>query len=202
MAYSNFKLNTSLLVISFYTNDGNYPKYAELLSEDCERLGIDYYIAEKQSFDDYCKNCNIKPFFIKEALEKFKKPVLWMDVDGSIVTSPSLFFEDNILSYDVAANRATWNADKIHVGSMWFNYTKPAVELINAWCESVSSGGIDDSEFNSIWNNNKNKLRFYELPQNYFTILKSPDSEIPADSCIVHRISNSFLKRKYKEKFK
>jgi len=186
------------LVISFYTDDGDYPMYAKLLSEDCERLGLDYYISEKQSLKDYRKNCNIKPFFIKETLERFKRPVLWMDVDGSIISSPDLIFDETILEYDIAANCAVNNETKIRVGSIWFNYTKAVMSFVDNWCESVSNGGIDDGQFNSTWKKHKDIMKLYKLPQNYFVVLQKLNSTPPDDSCIVHRLSNSLLKQKYK----
>ena len=188
------------VITSFYTPDWKYPKFAKQLLSDCEQLGLRHYIVEKESKGDYAKNCNIKPFFIKEMLEKFKKPILWVDVDGSITSVPELLYSDEILQYDVAANRPAWNANKVHVGSMWFNYTKSAADLVDAWCESVSMGGVDDGQFNSIWNKYKDSIRFYELPSKYFVILKSLNSDIPEDSCIVHRISKSDLKKEFKQK--
>jgi len=189
------------VITSFYTPDWEYPEFARQLSQNCENLNLEYYIVEKQSSGDYVKNCNIKPFFIREMLEKFKKPILWMDVDGSIVSSPNLFFTDDILNYDIAANRGRSNSEKIHVGSIWFNYTKAAMSFVDGWCESVSDGGIDDGQFNSVWKKHKDIIKFYELPPNYFVIITKINSIPPEDSCIVHRLSNSLLKQKQKNKF-
>lgn len=187
------------VITSFYTPDWEYPMFAEQLSHDCEHLGLEHCIVQKQSNSDYAKNCNIKPFFIREMLEKFRRPILWMDVDGSIVSMPNLFFTDEILNYDIAANRGRSNREKIHVGSIWFNYTKTTLALVNDWCEKVTAGGVDDGQFNGIWKKYKDTIRFYELPQNYFVILKSLNSVAPEDSCIVHRISKSSLKQTYKK---
>jgi len=202
MTYSNLNSDISPLIISFYTDDEDYPEHAKLLSEDCERLGLDYYIEEKPSTRNYKHNCNIKPFFIKKTIEKFKKPVLWIDVDGSIISLPELFFDNKMLEYDMAANCRANDATKIHVGSMWFNYTKSTISLIDDWCESVVSGGIDDGQFNSIWKKHKDKIQFYKLPQNYFVVLKPSNLPLPDHTCIVHRLSNTELKRKEKYKSK
>ena len=188
------------IITSFYTPDWKYPVFAQQLSQDCKRLNLEHHIVERQSSDDYRKNCNIKPFFIKESLEKFKNPILWMDVDGSLVSRPDLLFTDEILNYDIAANRTLNDASKIHVGSIWFNYTKSTMSFINDWCESVVNGGIDDGQFNSTFRKHEDNIKFYELPPNYFVILKNLDSKPPENSCIVHRISNSNLKKEYKQK--
>jgi len=188
------------VICSFYTPDWDYPNYAKQLSQDCERLSLPYHILEKQSYNDYRKNCNIKPFFIKESLEKFKRPILWIDVDGSIISRPELILSNNTLEYDIAGNRTINDVSKIHVGSIWFNYTKSTMSFINDWCKSVISGGIDDGQFNSTFRKHEDNIKFCELPPNYFVILKNLDSKPPDDSCIVHRISNSNLKKEYKQK--
>jgi len=187
------------IITSFYTPDWQYPEFARQLTHDCEKLGLEYHIIEKQSNNDYAKNCNIKPFFIKEMLEKFKRPILWMDIDGSIISKPNLFFTDEILNYDIAANRGRSNPEKIHVGSIWFNYTSITMAFINDWCDKVLAGGVDDGQFNSTWKNHKDTIRLYELPQNYFVILKSLNSMPPENSYIIHRISKSSLKHTYKK---
>jgi len=187
------------IITSFYTSDWKYPEFAKKLSKNCEDLELKYNIVEKKSNNDYLKNCNIKPFFIRETLNKFKSPILWMDVDGSIVSRPDLLFTDEILNYDIAANRGRSNLEKIHVGSIWFNYTEITLAFINDWCKKVLDGGIDDGQFNSVWNTYKNTMRFYELPQNYFVILKSLNAIPPEHSCIIHRISKSSLKQTYKK---
>lgn len=190
------------IVTSFYTPEWKYPEYATQLSLDCERLGLDYHIVEKKSYDDYRKNCNIKPLFIRETLEKFKKPIFWMDVDGGIITKPDLLFSDDIMNYDIAANRSVNQADRIHVGSIWFNYSKRTTKFVNAWCDEIAKGGIDDGIFNIVWKRFSEELKLFELPSNYFVLLKIPGEPIPEDACIIHRLSDSLLKSKHKQRRK
>jgi hypothetical protein len=189
-------------VISFYTPDWDYPKYAKQLQEDCKKLGLTYHIVEKSSENNYVKNCNMKPFFIKDMLQFFKGPVLWIDADGGIESRPELLLADNIKNFDVAGNRSLKDSNRIHVGSIWFNYTEPAVQFVNAWCDAIIKSGIDDAVFNSVWQEFSSGLTFYELPPEYFVILNTPQSPVPDGSCIIHRLSNSSLKQDYKNKIK
>jgi hypothetical protein len=187
-------------VVSFYTNDWDYPKYAKQLQVDCDRFGLEHHIVELTSQDDYVKNCNMKPFFIRDMLHKFQSPVFWIDADGTINSKPELLLTKTIKNFDIAANRSRQDSSRIHVGSIWFNYTPTVIELVEAWCDTIVKRGIDDAVFNKIWANFFDKITFYELPSSYFTILEKPKSTIPPESCIVHRLSSSELKWRYKNK--
>lgn len=189
---------TSFTVISFYTPDWKYPEYAKNLADDCTRLGLEFAIEPRDSTDSYVGNCNLKPNFIRDKLQELKRPVLWMDVDGIINLCPEIFFSDKIHNFDIAANRSQKDSTRIHVGSIWFNYTATTVELVNAWCESVANRGIDDSVFNGLWTQFSQKIKLYELPDEYFYILPRIDSAVPDNICIAHRLSNSPLKQTYK----
>ena len=189
----------TLTVISYYTQDWIYPKYAESLQQDCERLGLNHIIKEMPSSNNYVGNCNIKPNFIRDQLLNLKSPVLWMDVDGSILSLPDILMSSDLLSYDIAANQPVGNSKRIHVGSIWFNYTNPVLEFINAWVDKVQ-GSIDDAAFNGVWAEHKNKLNVLLLPEKYFFIHKTNKQLIPSDTVIVHRLSNSDLKWAYKNK--
>ena len=125
-----------------------------------------------------------------------------MDVDGSIITRPDLLLTPSIASFDMAGNRSLTDTSRIHVGSIWFNYTDMTMQFVNAWCEAIAARGIDDSGFNGLWQKFSDKIKFYELPPEYFVILTNPQSPVPDNSCIVHRLSNSILKLDYKNKVK
>jgi hypothetical protein len=189
-------------VVSFYTSDWKYPEYAQSLVDDCKRLGLDFVIESKPSTNTYVGNCNLKPYFIQDKLQELKKPILWMDVDGSIITRPDQLLTTGIDKFDMAGNRSLKNANRIHVGSIWFNYTDTTIEFVDAWCEVIATRGIDDSVFNGLWQKFSDKIKFYELPPEYFVILDNLQAPAPKASCIVHRLSNSNLKLNYKNKVK
>lgn len=186
-------------VISFFTPDWKYPEYATLLKKDCERLGLAHYIQSIPGLEEYTKNCNIKPNFILNELHRLKSPVLWMDVDGSILQIPKLLLDSNIKNYDIAGNHPLNNTERIHVGSIWFNYTENTLKFLEQWCEKVANS-IDDAAFNGVWNTFKNTLNMLSLPPEYFFIHKRVSDAVPTDTIILHRLSSSDLKWAYKNK--
>lgn len=186
-------------VISFYTNDWLYPDYAARLKDDCDRLGLRHHIVERTSTNRYVGNCQIKPFFVRECLEQFQSAVFWMDCDGSILQRPDLLFDDQNLNYDLVANRPQNDAERIHVGSMMMNYTTSMRAFIDAWCAEIErKSPLDDAAFNGTWNSLKSTLRVRLLPNNYFYIQKHLREASPADTVIMHRLSRSELKERYK----
>lgn len=186
-------------VISYYTNDWDYPAYAKKLQQDCQRLGLDYHIVEKPSTNSYISNCQIKAFFIRDMMAEFKIPLLWMDVDGSICRMPQLLSNDSMAEYDMAGNHPLNHPERVHVGSIWFNHSPAAVEFVNQWCAGIErKNGIDDAAFNGTWDLYKHQIKFFALPPEYFRILPRPERDIPHDVVIAHRLSNSSLKREYK----
>lgn len=189
----------SYTVISFYTPNWRYPEYADNLRQDCLRHGLEFSIDEKPSHDDYVKNCNIKPGFIREKIYQLKSPVLWIDADGSLLKAPELLSSHAIREYDIAGNRAENNTERIHVGSIWFNYTETILDFLDAWA-CIVNNSIDDAAFNGVWKNFKDRLRLFHLPPEYFFIHKNPTSKIPEDTVILHRLSSSDLKWQYKNK--
>ena len=193
---------STFTVVSFYTPDWQYPKYAQSLANDCQRLELDFSIEPRPSTNTYVGNCNLKPYFIRDKLQQLKKPILWMDIDGSIITRPEQLLTSSIDNFDMAGNRSVTDTSRIHVGSIWFNYTDMTMQFVSAWCEAIAARGIDDSVFNGLWQKFSDKIKFYELPPEYFVILANPQSPVPDNSCIVHRLSNSSLKQDYKNKVK
>lgn len=186
-------------VISFYTRDWLYPDYAQRLIEDCDRLGLQHHIVEKPSTNKYVGNCQIKPFFIQECMERFQSPVLWMDADGSILQKPELLLEDSNQKFDLIGNVPDHDPSRVHVGSMLINYTDKMIQFIDLWCAEIKrKSPLDDAAFNGIWDSLKLDLRFRALPPEYFYIQKNPNDPVPRWAVIMHRLSRSELKERYK----
>jgi hypothetical protein len=186
-------------VISFYTNDWLYPEHAAHLRADCERLGLAHRIEIRPSTNRYVGNCQIKPFFVRECLQDLSAPVFWMDVDGSILREPTLLAEDLNQDHDFVANQPAQQPHRIHVGSMLLNYTDTMREFVDAWCETIiRRRPLDDAAFNVVWDDRRHTLRTRLLPSQYFFIHKNPHAAIPPDTVILHRLSRSELKQRYK----
>lgn len=187
------------IVISFYTNDWLYPEYAAQLRKDCDRHGLRHHIVERPSTNRYVGNCQIKPFFVRECMDEFKRPVFWMDADGSILQRPDRLFDDDNIEYDLIANRPVNDHVRIHVGSMMLNYTDPMRAFVDVWCESIlKKSPLDDAAFNGTWDHHKESLKVKFLPDSYFYIHRHFKDPAPDSAIIMHRLSQSDLKERYK----
>lgn len=180
-------------LISFFTKDANYPQHAKRLSKECEKLGVPYKIEELPSTGSYLKNTCLKPNFILEKLKELKSPVLWVDVDASIYKFPDLC--RNLSDYcDFAARpmaehrKRTW-----HVGTMWFNYTPSMIAFIEEWVRNTGNLS-DESSLEKTWQDFRCISSCADLPPEYFYI-EQRGKHPPHDVVIMHRISNSQMKR-------
>lgn len=176
-------------IISFYTPNWLYSQHAERLRNECKTLGLDFYIEERPDAGDYLANCRQKPFFILECLKKLNKPVLWIDVDGSIYQKPELL---NDTPYEFAAKRKKAHCARVwHVCTMYF--TPKAIPFVEAWCSNTGDWS-DELALDEICKAGVT-LPALELPENYHHIIG--DGKIPDDLVIAHRLSDSEQKRHF-----
>lgn len=184
-------------VISFFTNDWEYPKYAKSLTQDCIRLNLDHHIVEKQTTGNYKLNCNIKPEFILETINNLKRPVLWVDVDCSIMKYPELLAIDPL--YDLALNKTPWNDNRWSVGHIYVNFTPTSINFIQVWIDHTKST-IDHIAFDRAIEEHNN-LRIFELPPEYFSIMNNPNNKPDTSKYFVHRLSKSPSKLRSKKEY-
>lgn len=187
-------------VISFYTKTWEYVKHANRLKQECESLKLDYHIVEKEDTGSWLGNTRLKPKFILDSITTLKRPVLWIDVDGSILRTPielQLPFNYDFLGiHQRIGPKRTW-----HVGTMVFNYTPKMLKLLQAWVDVANdtTSGTDEASFESVWQSNLNSMNLFgkELPLSYFTIenLSYNDCTNPV---IRHRLSKCESKMKMK----
>lgn len=183
-------------IVSFYTQDWLYPQHAKRLRRECLNLELDCRIKEKPSQNGYIQNCCIKPFFIRECLQELKKPVLWIDVDGSIIAKPDFFLDTD---WDFQARRMRPPRTRLyHVGTMWFNYNDQVLEFVDEWCRRTGDM-TDESSLDQTFKFKQWELRHRDIPEEYFKILRR-ENEVK-DGVIFHRLSNSESKRQQTEAF-
>lgn len=82
------------LLISFYTKDTIYEKEVEDLAASCKALGVDSCIEGREDLGSWDRNCCQKPLFILECMEKFKRPLLWVDADAILLHKVTLSYEE------------------------------------------------------------------------------------------------------------
>lgn len=185
------------LIISFYTDDWIYPEHAKNLINNCENLGYEHFISHRHSTKNYLKNTAIKPFFIKECLLRFRRPLIWIDVDAIILKEFSL----NVSKFtDIGACKYTnsnLNRDWA-VAFLYLNYTSNTLDFITRWCE-YSTRGSDEYAFDLAWKSSKGNVAFETLPEQYHFVKWKVNMEIPDDTIICHQLSQfeDKLKRKH-----
>jgi hypothetical protein len=183
------------LIISFYTPDWRYPEFAKNLQADCERLSLEFYIQEKISLNAYVNNCNIKPKFILECLLKFKRSVLWVDVDNSIVKIPNEMINNN--NYDIIGV-VKQNSELIYVNCLCFNYTDQSINFLESW-GAAAEKFIDDGAFQQV-NKQITDIKILKLTTGYNQTIVNLDQPLNLDVCFINRLSSSELKMQYKHK--
>ena len=183
------------LVVSFYTEDWRYPEHAARLAGECRALGLDYHIERRASAGGYLENTCQKPTFLRECLERFARPVLWIDVDGSILSRPDYFAEPG---WDMQARRMpphrprTW-----HVGTLY--WAPSALGFVREW-EALTGGMSDESSLEQAWQLHGAGLRARDIPATYFEI-PTPRRPRTAECVIFHRLSDGESKRKQTARF-
>ena len=187
------------VVISFYTNDWEYPQHAIRLTSECLKLNLKYVIKERPSKGGYLENTCQKPFFIRECLRSLNAPVLWVDVDASIYKRP-IFFDGLDADVSLKHKDPKKYRRKYHVGTMWFNNTPMAYRLLDLWCERVGSLS-DESTLEDIYSEIESEgCRIVDMPVEYHEIQKR-DFRILADTVIMHRLSKGESKKKQRARF-
>ena len=185
-------------IISFYTQDWEYPKHAQRLAAECDALGLEHRIECLPSTGSYLGNTCMKSDYVLRCLESEPgRPLLWIDVDGSILAYPRVLTD--LQGADIAARRRrvvneygyTW-----HVGTLWFSGNQASRDFARAWSQHPT--GTDEHKFQA-WRGCENTLKVWQLPPEYFVILTQVNRHaIPTDTVIAHRISNSPIKRQEK----
>lgn len=180
-------------LISFYTVDGHYDQHALRLRDECTRLGVPHRVEPLKDTGSYLGNCRMKPRFILDTLVSVGAPVLWVDVDASVLGLPMVCAEYQRDQIDFAARpvEQKGRVRKWHVGTMWFNHTIRTLEFLRAWCET--SGITDEAALHKLEQaGGMERLKTCALPQEYFWI---GNGLPPHGTVIQHRLSGHKRKK-------
>lgn len=174
-------------IVSFFTPTWEYKTHASRLIKECEFLGLDYLIEEMEPTGSWLGNTRLKPKFILSAMTRLDRPLLWIDVDGSIYEKPSILqyaTQDFMGRHQRTGPRRTW-----HVGTMFFNNTENGKWLLQEWAERANvATGSDEAVFESVWIESTRNLSYAELPEEYFRIIRHGELP-PSGTVIAHRLS-------------
>jgi len=170
--------------ISYYTKNTGYESEYPKLEMSLKRFNLDYEIVSIQSQGDWFANCFYRSIFVKDMLDKYKRPVIWIDCDAIVQQDPVLFL--SLIEYDFAYHlrqRRNGNCELLG-GTMYFNYTNNVFMLLTKWVELVNKDRkkyrLDQSFLHEAVNLLKG-LKVFHLPATYcqiFDIMKDEGTPV------------------------
>jgi pyruvate-formate lyase-activating enzyme len=135
------KLPKQLLfdVIGYYTRNTGYEELAKRLQASLDLFNIEHHIIGVRNLGSWQRNTQFKPEFIKWQLRSRRRPVLYVDVDAVLHRYPSQIHNLIADSVDFAVHYFKHNAGmpqgQLASGTLFFNYTEAAFELLDAWID-------------------------------------------------------------------
>lgn len=160
---------TSPIVICFYTLDTPYEQEVLNLITSCKKWGVELLAQGKKSQGSWAANCNLKPAFILEKLQEFKRPVFWADADSVFLQKPDF---TPFLSCDFSVRAMeVFQADPrfhLNTASVFVNYTEEAITLMEKWSRKCSGNApyLDQIALEEVLSESKT-LRTLPMPIAY-----------------------------------
>jgi hypothetical protein len=122
------------LVVSYYTLNTPYEKEVEGLRSSCEQFGIEAHIEGISNLGSWEKNCAFKPFFIREKMREFQRPLFWLDADAVFLQQPKF---EMFLTYDFSVLKFPDTVSMIHrvrASTVFINSTVEGLGILDEWC--------------------------------------------------------------------
>jgi len=180
-----------LVVVSYYTNNWEYPQRAKQLRRDCETLELRNDIVELDDTGSWIDNTRLKANFVHQKLEEHKRPILWIDADSRILKTPYGIspHADFAAVRAISPSKKTWFA-----GTLYFNYTPEGREFARRWAE-CSIKGSDHMALEDVWFNGFEGI-IHSLPLTYCDT-RPEDSEDLDDVIVLTGNSKDSSKKEY-----
>ena len=168
-------------IISFYTPnyEGEVDGWIDAIGKS--ECGYGHWCQRIESRGTWRANCGLKPHFILGCLEQLDEAVLWVDIDGRVrghlELVPTLIERYDFACWFIPA-RALRACDRpagkndldgTASGTMFFNNTPAALELLNRWIHR-DHGQYDFEQvvLGETWHFDRpGQLRTSRLPQGY-----------------------------------
>jgi hypothetical protein len=125
------------LVISFYTLDTPYEKDVQNLVNSCKKFDVDMHIEGIPDRGSWELNCAYKPFFIREKLQAFERPIFWVDADAVFLQKPDF---EMFLTEDFSVVQLSDQVEpcyRVRAGSIFVNTTVEGWNILDAWCQEA-----------------------------------------------------------------
>ena len=180
--YDKSKVQIEPVFISFYTNEGLYPKFAKKLQDSLTKFNLKSDIQVKKPFMSWEEGTSYKCNFILDRLLSYRTSVVWLDIDTEIWKKPTLLFGNHdfaIYNWFADTNHHLSNqiehnptAKKLFSagGVIKFGYTAGAIELLIRWIsliQSYDNKKADDPILDLTFNRFSPPVNFLWLPKEY-----------------------------------
>ncbi len=122
------------LVVSYYTKGTPYEEEVEFLRKSCQEFGIECYIEGVENRGSWEENCAYKAYFMREMMQRFRRPLLWVDADAVFLRP--LVFEECMFA-DLALIRIKEDqGDRfcVYSGTVYVNGTEGGIKGLDLWC--------------------------------------------------------------------
>lgn len=164
----------SPIVICFYTLDTPYEQEVLNLITSCKKWGVELFVEGIKSRGAWETNCNHKPTFILEKLERFERPIFWADADSLFLQKPDF---ELFLPYDISVRKMEiFQNDPrflFNTASFFANYNAQTIGFLKAWekmCVASSTPFQDQLSLFTLLSQSSQPLRFFPMPVAYCKI--------------------------------
>jgi len=180
-------------IVSFYCDVGKstfYSDCAKRMIARCKKLGLSYYIKERNYGKTWIDNVRAKPVFLLETFKELREPFLWVDIDCDIMQPiPSI----DKLNCDLASAPKHGKSMIIHDAVHYVGTSQVTLKLLKLWkrrCTTNPVGGSHRILNRIIVRKEVPNLRFKFLSD---TLIKGPKIKIGIS--LEESKSNYFKKR-------
>jgi hypothetical protein len=173
------------LFVSYYTPA--YRQEAMALTDTLDAHGLLHCVMAVADRGSWELNCSLKPTFIRRMMISTDKPIVWLDADGRVVQPPTLF---DSLDCDMACH---FRHDvELLSGTMWFNNTTSASDLLVAWAKECEANPREWDQRTLQRVIEAGAWDVTRLPASYTAIFDDP--QMMKDAVIVHGQASRRLK--------
>lgn len=116
----------NLMFVSFYTE--KYKHEAKQLKKTLDQFSLPHDLQYVTDLGSWQANTCYKPIFLLEMIDKWKKPVIWLDADSRIRKYPSLFKQ---LDCDMAVHYGIGHHKWVNSAVIYVNDT--GCHILNKW---------------------------------------------------------------------
>ncbi len=188
-------MNNQPLVVSYYAEKTPYEKETEDLITSCKKFGYECVIEAIPDRGSWSANSCYKPEFILKCLEKYNRPLIWVDADSLFFQSPTIF--ENCKA-DVALrindNVAADSPLKILSSTIFINNTASSKKLLNFWkaeCEKLlkkEGTVLDQVALRKVILHYPTMVEIKRLPATYVVVTDHAEdkSAFPDNAVVVH----------------